>query len=207
MIKNLVITKNGLLLDNWVSAFPKIVAVATVEDANLVSDQATIIWLHSTGSEEWLTDCLTKLYLNNAQATVVVISNMPDQLEASKILSAGALGYCHAYSAPKVLTQVRSIVSKGGVWVGRDMLQYLILSTRQLVSTAPDKVETLLARLSPREQEVAQLVSQGFSNKQIARDLAISERTVKAHITSCFGLLNVNDRLQLALILNKNESA
>ena len=53
--------------------------------------------------------------------------------------------------------------------------------------------------LSPREQEVLLLVRKGRANKQIARELGISERTVKAHLTSVFARIGVTDRTQAAL--------
>ena len=53
--------------------------------------------------------------------------------------------------------------------------------------------------LSPREEEVLRLVAAGLANKQIARRLGISERTVKAHLTNVFQALGVSDRTQAAL--------
>ena len=53
--------------------------------------------------------------------------------------------------------------------------------------------------LSPREREVLRLVARGLANKQIARQLEISERTVKAHLTNIFSAIGVTDRTQAAL--------
>ena len=53
--------------------------------------------------------------------------------------------------------------------------------------------------LSPREEEVLRLLATGLANKQIARRLGITERTVKAHLTSVFQQLGVTDRTQAAL--------
>jgi DNA-binding NarL/FixJ family response regulator len=62
----------------------------------------------------------------------------------------------------------------------------------------------LLEKLTKREQEVATEASKGLSNKEIARILSITERTVKAHLASIFERLGAKDRLQLALMLNNN---
>jgi two-component system NarL family response regulator len=62
-------------------------------------------------------------------------------------------------------------------------------------------VGELLANLTRREYEIATLVGNGESNKQIARRLDITERTVKAHLTEVFRKLDVGDRLKLALIV------
>jgi two-component system NarL family response regulator len=63
-----------------------------------------------------------------------------------------------------------------------------------------------LVRLTVREQQIAALVGGGGTNKQIARRLAISERTVKAHLTEIFRKLGITDRLKLALLLAGNHS-
>jgi DNA-binding NarL/FixJ family response regulator len=55
------------------------------------------------------------------------------------------------------------------------------------------------AALTEREEEVLRLVQAGMANKQIARELGISERTVKAHLTKTFQALGVSDRTQAAL--------
>jgi DNA-binding NarL/FixJ family response regulator len=58
-----------------------------------------------------------------------------------------------------------------------------------------------LVYLTEREREIAALVGSGGTNKQIARQLDISERTVKAHLTEVFRKLGIADRLKLALLL------
>jgi DNA-binding NarL/FixJ family response regulator len=59
--------------------------------------------------------------------------------------------------------------------------------------------------LTPRERQVLQLVRQGLANKQIARRLGISERTVKAHLTAAFLRIGVTDRTQAALWAQRND--
>jgi DNA-binding NarL/FixJ family response regulator len=59
--------------------------------------------------------------------------------------------------------------------------------------------------LTPREAEVLKLVRMGLANKQIGRRLGISERTVKAHLTSAFQRIGVSDRTQAALWAERNQ--
>jgi DNA-binding NarL/FixJ family response regulator len=107
-----------------------------------------------------------------------------------------------------VLKELKTVVMHGGVWLGRDLLQTLIGASRELVHNQSSKVDEALALLTTREKEVALLASTGLSNKEIARKLSITERTVKAHMSSSLEKLGVKDRLQLALVLNNksNES-
>lgn len=206
MKKDIVITRLNIILENWLKAFPTVLVYPSVAEANLTVCPVTIIWLN-IGSEtmEWLMDNLNALFLIDSQLKVVVLSNAPSQEEGAKVLSGGALGYCHAYSSAEVLVQVRSVVANGGFWIGREMLHYLIVSSQQLVTAQPEKVAGFLDKLSARERQVAMQVSEGLSNKEIARNLNITERTVKAHISASFVALGVKDRLQLALMLNNRQ--
>jgi DNA-binding NarL/FixJ family response regulator len=64
-----------------------------------------------------------------------------------------------------------------------------------------------LAYLTVREREIAALVGSGGTNKEVAKQLDISERTVKAHLTEIFRKLGIADRLKLALLLATNKIA
>jgi DNA-binding NarL/FixJ family response regulator len=103
-----------------------------------------------------------------------------------------------------VLKEIKAVISHGGLWVGQDILQGLIEASTKLVTNRPEHVDGLLEKLTKREKEVALEASKGLSNKEIARVLSITERTVKAHLASIFERLGAKDRLQLALMLNNN---
>ena len=60
-------------------------------------------------------------------------------------------------------------------------------------------VAPLPAALTPREMEVLRLVAQGFANKQIARELQVSEKTAKTHVSNILAKLGVSDRTQAAM--------
>lgn len=135
---------------------------------------------------------------------IVVMSDVPEEDEAAHAVAAGAAGYCNSRAAPEVLQQVAAVVGNGGLWVGQSLLQHLMRGiSDQLARRAKgeDKPAWQL-KLSPREIEVARMVSAGASNKEIANELEITERTVKAHLGVIFEKLNVRDRLQLSLRVN-----
>ncbi|MDZ4099292.1 MAG: response regulator transcription factor [Methylophilaceae bacterium] len=162
--------------------------------------------LHSEREEDEIAKIIVDTIKKTSEAKIVVLSNQPSQKDAFEAMSAGASGYCHAYSAPDMLTEVRSVVAHGGIWLGRELLQQLIHVTVDLVGTQSDQVMDALAKLTQRERDVAIEAAKGLSNKEIARILNITERTVKAHISACFERLHIKDRLQLALILNDKSS-
>jgi len=78
----------------------------------------------------------------------------------------------------------------------------LIETSTKLAGNQPAYVNGLLEQLTSREREVAVEVAKGLSNKEVAKLLNITERTVKAHLASTFERLGAKDRLQLALMLN-----
>tara|TARA_R110002095_G_scaffold97243_2_gene85332 strand:+ start:1167 stop:1796 length:630 start_codon:yes stop_codon:yes gene_type:complete len=123
----------------------------------------------------------------------------------------GAAGYCGESEPPKLLLQAVDSVIKGDIWIQRHLVPRIIGT---LVKMKPDTTEpnntsktiessALLATLSTRELDVANMIRVGENNKAIAETLAISERTVKAHLTSIFKKLNVPDRLHLALYIKE----
>lgn len=121
---------------------------------------------------------------------VVVLTSFDDQRRILDALGAGATGYLLKDAAPdEVLAAVRTAVV-GGSPLDPRAARVLVDARR---AQAPGRT------LSPREDEVLRLVAAGLANKQIARRLGITERTVKAHLTSVFQQLGVTDRTQAAL--------
>jgi DNA-binding NarL/FixJ family response regulator len=116
----------------------------------------------------------------------------------------GIKGYCHVMSVPSLLIDVNLAVSSGGLWIGAELLTRMMQLTWQIAGKSSADVK--LKKLSNRELEVADAVMQGRSNKEVARMLDITERTVKAHLGVIFEKLEVRDRLQMALSL-RGESA
>lgn len=203
-MNHIFITTLKQSVESWLKAFPQLTTIADVVSADVAG--ASIIWVHAQMEQghQWrkhVQQILTLL----PSAKVVVLSNNPEQAEAMQALELGAVGYLHAYAHQQVLQEVYSVVSHGGVWLGRDVLKHLITLTTQGHSQ-PDATEEILEGLTKREREVALEAAKGNSNKEIARALSISERTVKAHLTSVFDTLKVRDRLHLALVLQGKSS-
>ena len=166
-----------------------------------------VIWL-SSGDPQWPTH-LSKVLQVLPGARTILLSTAPTQPEGLGALEAGVRGYAHAYGVPAMLQEVATVVEHGGLWVGSELLRRLVGSTTSaLVSrTASAAVGAPVVRpggpvsvtLSGREEQVARAVCAGRSNKEVADLMFISERTVKAHLSSIFEKLGVRDRLQLAL--------
>ncbi|AMC36376.1 response regulator transcription factor [Janthinobacterium sp. B9-8] len=162
---------------------------------NQVSDRVVLVDLAKPGLPV-LSDIIWLTYTLSNQ--VIFLSSTPSDAEHLAALTAGARGYCHAYASSESLQAILSVVIAGGVWAGPAILQALIRSMNKLF--VPKDTQAWMAPLTAREREVAQLASNGSVNKDIARELGITERTVKFHLSLIFEKLNVSDRLQLALL-------
>ncbi|MDL2284590.1 response regulator transcription factor [Oxalobacter sp. OttesenSCG-928-P03] len=136
-------------------------------------------------------------------------------------LAVGAVACCSNSLSIEECRKILDVVQHGGVWLSSAGIPALVnklrdFSARTADATAPREtangdstvdVEAILSGLTRREREVARLVGIGASNKDIARQLDISDRTVKAHLTAIFDKLQVQDRLQLALRISGRPSA
>jgi len=108
--------------------------------------------------------------------------------EALLFLKMGVVGYSNTYiSSPRLLEALR-VVTHGGVWLGQKVIQRLITDTASNFrkDTHQENDVSLLATLTRAERNIAELVARGESNLGIAADLNITERTVKAHLTSIY---------------------
>lgn len=141
---------------------------------------------------------------------IVILSRALSDEEEWGLFKAGVRGCCPRDIEPKQLKSVVMAVQQGELWIRRTLTCRLldelgvIVRERNLIKQA---ASNLLVNLTQREHEIATLVGNGESNKQIAQRLSITERTVKAHLTEIFRKLDVADRLKLALIVNNSVKA
>lgn len=132
---------------------------------------------------------------------LVACSHLPHDDEGLAALRAGFRGYCNVWSSTELLPRLVQAVAIGELWVGRSLLTRLVqaVAVRPGAPVAAGWSGNWREPLTEREQEVACLVADGASNKEVARRLGVTERTVKDHLTHIFSKLNLHDRVQLAL--------
>ena len=126
---------------------------------------------------------------------VVVLTSFSDRDQILQALDAGAVGYLLKDAEPDEIAKAVRAAARGEAPLDPRAGRAL-LSAR--VASSP------LDGLSEREREVLRLVARGLPNKLIARELSISEKTVKTHLTSVFRTIGVTDRTQAALWAERN---
>ena len=124
------------------------------------------------------------------EVAVVILTSFSDRERILHALDAGAVGYLLKDAEPEELERAIDAAARGEAPLDPRAARAL-LAARQATAPADG--------LSEREREVLLMVAEGKPNKVIARDLAISEKTVKAHLTSVFRAIGVTDRTQAAL--------
>lgn len=195
------VDRDAQALPSWHDAFPQARVVRRQDVQGSVADGAGILWCRCRPQES-LAAILGELTISPSQI-VVVLADEPGDAIIAEACALGASGCCNTYAAPEVLRQVALVVENGGLWIGQSLLQRLVGSTSRALAVRPEsKVDTWSALLSERESQVAKLVAGGASNKEIADQLSITERTVKAHLSAIFEKLGLRDRLQLSLRIN-----
>ena len=125
---------------------------------------------------------------------VLVLTSLGEQSKVRAAVEAGASGYLLKDTEPDALVSAVRATGAGEV----------PLDPRVAGALLPGRAESPADRLSAREREVLTLVGRGMANKQIARQLGIAEKTVKAHLTQVFRAIDVADRTQAALWAERN---
>ncbi|MGA9349830.1 MAG: response regulator transcription factor [Anaerolineae bacterium] len=124
---------------------------------------------------------------------VLVLTSFADDERVFSSIEAGALGYLMKDASPQDVIQAIQDVSEGKPVLHPEIAKKLMRE----VSSARE--EPPVERLTPREREVLTLIVKGYSNQEIARELGISEKTVKTHISTILSKLHLADRTQAAV--------
>ena len=131
-----------------------------------------------------------RIKLLDPDAHIVVLTSFSDQTRILDALEAGADGYLLKHADPEQILEAVRVAVSGGAPLDPQAARVLLDARRTVAAPSG---------LTDREREVLGLVRDGLANKQIARRLGISERTVKAHLTSVFQRIGVSDRTQAAM--------
>ncbi|MEQ8264945.1 response regulator transcription factor [Pseudohaliea sp.] len=197
----LFLSDGNTLAARWQEAFPHARLIEPGAAAGIAGAADALLWLDGGrirdrgGLERAARQAL------EASPRVIVMRPAPSESEAFALLSLGVSGYCHLAASPAQLREIAGVVADGGIWMPPELLRRLLGLSRRVVSPAPRDAAGVES-LTEKEFAVASLVGGGASNREIAERLAMSERTVKSHLSSIFRKMDVRDRVQLALAMN-----
>jgi len=187
---HLFISEKELTSPHWKNAYPDC-AIKHIAPKYITAD--SVIWILA-GIPQWLE--LVKKYSQN-RIPVIVMARELDINELGAALQMGAMGYVEAFASQIIIEQVADTILSGGIWLPGQLLSNLVGA----LSNQPVhyKHDCDLDSLTKRERQVVDIVVTGATNKQVANQLNITERTVKEHMSSVFNKLKVRDRMHLML--------
>lgn len=182
-------------LKNWskASSLPKQILYTLEMDAQTrpVTDSLLLIQL----TEDPANDLEIENVLAQGYA-VLLFSNQPTAEEGVAWFKKGIKGYLNTFAQPFRIEQALNTILAGNIWLGQNVMQGIIQSVS---ATQPMQNTAWKETLSAREIETMEWILQGKSNQEIAEQMMISERTVKAHVHSLLEKLDAKDRLNLVI--------
>ena len=130
------------------------------------------------------------------QVTILVFNALPEVHHAASVLNKGIKGYENSYIAKENLLKMLKGVEDGFMWLFSDLTHFVI---NKYVQTIDKREPDFLHLLTLKEKDIALMIADGSSNKEIAQRNKIALSTVKGHIQHIFEKAGVSDRISLAL--------
>jgi DNA-binding NarL/FixJ family response regulator len=201
---------NTGLRKRWFAALQALYATyqaSTLQDLRILVGQKLsfdLLFVHRA-----LVDHEIVAYIRQRQPAcrLFILSDRPDDSEGLAFLRLGVAGYANSYIGPERLQEAARVVASGSVWINQQLMQRLIAEltpNHRDAQPAQDQAKPLIhPNLSDREYQIAGLVAEGLSNLEIAGQLGITERTVKAHLGTIYTKTSTRGRLGLALLMRQ----
>lgn len=168
------------------------------QESNIKSNDDFILVVDTALIKDDFAGFITYAQAISTCKAILCLSATPNFDEGTKLLALGINGYGNIHMLPQNMQAALQSIQSGNIWLYPQFVQMMIQSY-----TKQNKIQNSvdLSVLTKREREIAMLVKEGFSNKQIASRLDITERTTKAHMSSIFSKLHVSDRVALVIKL------
>ncbi|NBC12281.1 MAG: response regulator [Gammaproteobacteria bacterium] len=166
--------------------------LATVAELDLI-----LLDLFMPGAVEL--DLLRQVCSSAGSVPVVVLSASESAAHVRAALELGAAGYVPKSSSSELLISALKLVLAGGVYMPAALMQAAPQPAEAMSARLPQAGE-LSTLLTGRQQEVLRLLGRGWSNKQIARALAVSDNTVKVHVAAVLRLLGASNRTEAVML-------
>lgn len=148
-------------------------------------------------------DATKKVRSKNQEVKIIILTSHNDEKEVLESLKAGANAYCSKEINPARLVEVVRSVLDGASWFDPSIADIVLKAATN--TTIEDNSTNNDYNLTSREAQILKLITEGYSNNEIAKELFVSINTTKAHVASILQKLEVDDRLQAALKALKNK--
>ena len=150
-------------------------------------------------------DALNLIHEYSHSARIIILSAERDTNLIRKCIDLGASGFIHKDSSPDLLISAMRLILSGGVFLPNDAFFNISNGFNQDTRSSPKKIRDFFPELTPRQINVLEALVRGLANKRIARELDITQDTVKQHLSAIYRILNVENRTQAVYILAKHQ--
>ena len=174
------------------------VAVNGIQIISVINELKPDIVLHDINVPGMETAQILSLIKSKGIKSLVITTSTDDNTIIIAI-RAGARGYLSVNTSIGDLTKAIRAVHRGEMWIERKMVAKIIEEDAKkdsITKTKRQQVSVKKELLTPREQDVLALLTEGYTNKEIANKLFISEKTVKSHLSNIFKRLDVSGRIK-----------
>ena len=159
--------------------------------------------LHSTSGNSGL-KLLAQLISKANNVRSILMTSAIEKRAVFKALKIGIRGVLPRQSGIALFSKCIRTVMGGGYWISRDIMSDLI-ANMGLNGASANNAKQVDCSFSEREEQVLRAIVYGYSNKDIAKELALTEQAVKYHLTRMFRKVGVSNRMQLARFTIANE--
>jgi DNA-binding NarL/FixJ family response regulator len=193
------VVRRGLrtMLDGepWVC---EVLEAATVAEAvrTVVTRQIHVVAMDVSLPDGDGVEAVGRILAARPEAKVLMLTMADDEEIVARALRAGASGYLVKETDPDTIVEALHTVAVGGVVLGPRIGPSVLSALRR----APAALPAPFDRLTARERDILARLASGESNARIARQLGVSEKTVRNQLSSVFAKLEVADRVQAALL-------
>ncbi len=197
-LRLLIENQQGLTVVGEASGRPDALEVAEREQPDIILLDLTL-----PGTDG--IDLIPELLAVAEKARILILTGVLEPEAHTRAMRLGAMGVVLKEKAPEVLIKAIEKVHQGEIWLDRALVANVFserLRAREARRNDPEAAK--VATLTSREREVIALVGEGLRNKQVADRLFISEGTVRNHMTTVFGKLEVSDRFELLMYAYKH---
>jgi DNA-binding NarL/FixJ family response regulator len=140
-----------------------------------------------------------RMHLAHPEVSKIILLDTYDREIVVNAFRSGARGlFCFSQYPFRLLCKCIQIVHHGQIWANGEQMQYVIESLSQVPSLHMVNARGMRL-LTPREEQVVALVADGLSNREVARELSLSEHTIKKYLFRIFDKLGISSRVELVL--------
>jgi two-component system nitrate/nitrite response regulator NarL len=170
-----------------------------------VEHKPDVILIHNRLRDQPGVEALREIAGLKLECRPVILTEAIDGTELIQALIWGACGLVHMNDEKELLYKCIHAVVSGDYWFGHNVITNLVKNIRALSDLVEKKTRQQSQSLTPRQRIIIEAIVSGSSNRDIAVQMSISERTVKYHLTRIFTRFGVSNRTELAQYALKNK--